>query len=164
MVDTAAKTEHRLARLLSALDEKSRAVVWHLWWHRHAEIAELRQLIDASGDFEILYRLKEVINGEARKLWGKPAVSFEHSKVDPFSGDKVVFHWWFLDEENVPLSRRHRPLVDVFDEKEYVTVIAQLTTPVDPTPAETQFRNGILKVRLRKRTAVPAGREMDYGH
>ena len=145
------KTKEDLAQLLGVLDEKSRAILWHLWWHRHAEISELRELIDALDDFEILQRLKETINEKAQRLWGKPIVGFEQSKIDPLSGDKVLFSWWFLDEENIPISGGDRPLVDVFNEKDGIAVIAQLPTAVDPAQYELWYKNGILKVRLRKR-------------
>lgn len=139
-----------LSQLLDALDEKSRAMLWHLWWHRHAEISELRQLFNAASDFEVLHRLKEVINEKARKLWGKPIVGFQQSKVDPLTGANVLFSWWLLDEENVLMSGGDKPLVDVFNEKDSITVIAQLPTSVDPAHTDIQFRNGILKVKLKK--------------
>jgi HSP20 family molecular chaperone IbpA len=139
-----------LTELLEVLDERSRAILWHLWWHRHAEIAELRDVIDAGDDFEVLFRLKEVINQQAQRLWGRPVASFEKSRIDPLSGDKVLFSWWFLDKENIPVSDGNKPLIDVFNEKNDVTVIAQLTTPVDPARADILLKNGILKVRLRK--------------
>ena len=151
--------EKDLSQLLEVLDEKSRAILWHLWWHRHAEISELRDIIDAPGDFEVLHRLKEVINVKAQRLWGKPIVGFEQSKTDPVSGEKVLFSWW-LDEENIPLSDGDKPLVDVFNEKDSVTVIAQLPTSVDLAQADIQFKNGILKVKLKKKTdAKPRARK-----
>jgi len=152
------KIKGDLAQLLEVLDERSRAILWHLWWHRHAEISELRELIDVPGDFEVLHRLKEVINEKSQKLWGKPIVGFEQSKTDPVTGEKVLFSWWFLDEENVPISGGDRPLVDVFNEKDSVTVIAQLPTSVDPGHTDIQFKNGILKVRLRKKESDEARR------
>ena len=147
----ATKNKEDLTQFLEVLDEKSRAILWHLWWHRHAEISELRDIIDAPGDFEVLHRLKEVINGKAQQLWGKPIVGFEQSKIDPLTGEKVLFSWWFLDEGNIPLSGGHKPLVDVFNERDSVTVIAELPTSVEPAHTDIQFKNGILKVKLKKR-------------
>jgi hypothetical protein len=139
-----------LTQLLEVLDERSRAILWHLWWYRHAEISELRSLIDAASDFEILHRLKEVINRRAQELWGRPVVCFKQSKIDPRSGEKVLFSWWFSDEEDDLVSVPGRPLLDIFNEKDTVTVIAQLPTSVDPARSEIEFRNGILKVTLSK--------------
>ncbi len=147
---TTTKTRRGLAQLLRVLDEKSRAILWHLWWHRHAEIAELRELIAATGDFEVLYRLKEVINEQAQKLWGKPIVNFEESRIDSLSGKMVLFSWWFLDEQNVPLSNGNKPLVDVFNEKDSISIIAQVPTLVDPAQHEVLYKNGILRITVRK--------------
>jgi hypothetical protein len=144
------RTKKGLTQLLQVLDEKSRALLWYLWWHRHAEISELRELIDAT-DFEVLYRLKEVINEQAQKLWGRPIVSFEQSRMDSLNGEMVVFNWWFLDEGNVPVSAGNKPLVDVFNEKDSISIIAQVPTSVDPTQREVSYKNGILKVRLAKK-------------
>jgi HSP20 family molecular chaperone IbpA len=144
------RTKKGLTQLLQVLDEKSRAILWYLWWYRHAEISELRELIDAT-DFEVLYRLKEVINEQAQRLWGRPIVSFEQSRMDSRNGETVLFSWWFLDEENVPVSAGNKPLVDVFNEKDGVSIIAQMPTSVDPTQREVSYKNGILKVRLAKK-------------
>ncbi len=151
------KTNKVLSQLLDALDEKSRAILWYLWWHRHAEISELRELIDATGDFEVLYRLKEVINEQAQRLWGRPIVSFEQSRMDSRIGEIVLFSWWFLDEENVPSSAGNKPLVDVFNEKDSVSIVAQVPTSVDPAQREVLYKNGILKVRLGKRMSNGTG-------
>lgn len=152
------KTKKGLAQLLQVLDEKSRAILWYLWWHRHAEISELRELIDAT-DFEVLYRLKEVINEQAQRLWGRPIVSFEQSRMDSRNGETVLFSWWFLDEENVPISAGNKPLVDIFNEKDGISIIAQVPTSVDPTQREVMYKNGILKVRLEKRKINGTGKE-----
>ena len=152
------KTRKGLAQLLRVLDEKSRAMLWHLWWHRYAEISELRELIAATGDFEVLYRLKEAINEQARKLWGKPVVNFEESRIDSLSGKKVLFSWWFLDEHNVPLSNGNKPLVDVFNERDSISIIAQVPTSVDPAQHEVLYKNGILKIRLGKRKSDGTGK------
>jgi len=153
------KTKKGLAQLPQALDEKSRAILWHLWWHRHAEISELRELIDAASDFEVLYRLKEVINEQSQRLWGRPIVSFEQSRIDSLSGEKVLFSWWFLDEENIPISAGNKPLVDLFNEKDSLSIIARVPTSVDPTHHEFCYKNGILKVRLEKRESYGTGKK-----
>jgi hypothetical protein len=149
-VVTMDKVKKDLAHFLQILDEKSRAILWHLWWQRHAEISELRDLIDASDDFEVLYRLKEVINGKAQDFWGKPIVGFEQSKIDPLTGEKTLFSWWFLDEENALVSVSDKLLVDVLNEKDSVIVIAQLPAPVNLAHTDIQFRNRILRISLEK--------------
>lgn len=148
---TKSKNNGDLGRLLEVLDEKSRAMLWHLWWHRHAEISELRDLIDAGSDFEVLHRLKKVINEQAERLWGKPIVGFEKSRIDPLSGEKVLFSWWFLDEEDASMSDSSKALLDIFNEKDAVMVIARLPYPVELSHPDIQFKNGILKIRLKKK-------------
>jgi hypothetical protein len=158
MAAVSVKTRKELTQLIQILDEKSRAILWHLWWHRHADISELRELIDAASDFEVLYRLKEVINEQALRLWGRPVVSFEQARVDSFSGEKILFNWWFLDEENVPISDGNKPLVDLFNEKDSISIIAQVPTSVDPAQHEVLYKNGILKVGLGKRKSNGTGK------
>jgi hypothetical protein len=159
MAAVSVKTRKELTQLLQVLDEKSRAILWHLWWHRHADISELRELIDAASDFEVLYRLKEVINEQALRLWGRPVVSFEQARIDSLSGEKVLFSWWFLDEENDPISAGNKPLVDLFNEKDSLSIIAQVPTSVDPAQHEVLYKNGILKVRLEKRKSYGTGKK-----
>jgi hypothetical protein len=158
------KTRVDLAQLFEALDERSRAILWHLWWHRHAQLSELGSLIDVASDWEVLSRLKEVINERAQELCGRPVVSFEESKNDPLTGEKVLFSWWLLDGEDAPLTGRDKLLVDVFNEKESVTIVAQLPawdshahTRMDSknsTPEvkikDVKCKNGVLQISLEK--------------
>lgn len=150
VVVTKRKTEGNLTQILPNLDEKSRAILWYLWWHRHAEIAELRNLGDIVDDYDVLYRLKEIINKKSHDLWGKPIVGFEQSKIDALTGEKVLFSWWYLDEENAPLLNAGSALMDMFNEKDNVTIIAQLPVSVNLTAPDIQFKNGILKVIFKK--------------
>jgi HSP20 family molecular chaperone IbpA len=147
----AVKSRKGLDQLLQVLDEKSRAMLWHLWWHRHAGISELRELIDAANDFDVLYRLREVINEQSLRLWGRTVVSFEQSKMDSCSGTTVLFNWWFQDEENFPVSDKNKPLMDIFYEKESISIMAQVPTSIDYSQPEVLYKNGILKIQLGKR-------------
>ena len=150
MTAVTVKTRKELTQLLQVLDEKSRAMLWHLWWQRHADISELRELIDAASDFDVLYRLKEVINEQAQRLWGRPIVSFEQARIDSLNGEKVLFSWWFLGEENISVSDGNNPLVDLFNEKDSISIIAQVPTSVDSAHHEFCYKNGILKISLEK--------------
>lgn len=142
------KSKWDLAQLFEALDERSRAILWHLWRYRHAQISELRRLINAASDCEVLTRLKEVINGKGQELWGKPVVNFEESKNDPLTGEKILFSWWLLDGENVPMTSRDKLLVDVFDEKDTLTIIAQLPGWDGPSPTKMECKNRALEVTV----------------
>jgi hypothetical protein len=139
-----------LVQFLYGLDEKSRAILYFLWWHRHAEIAELRDIGDTADDFEVLYRLKEIINKKSQDLWGIPIVSFEQSKIDSITGEKILFSWWYLDAEDAPILNTGDSLVDMFNEKDHVIIIAQVPASVDITSPEMQVKNGILRIKLKK--------------
>jgi hypothetical protein len=142
--------KQKIAQFVNCLDEKSRVILHYLWWHRHAEISELRKICDDPDDFEILHRLKDVINGKSYSLWGKPIVSFEQSKVDPLTGEKVLFSWWYLEEENLSLSANDNSRVDIFNEKDHIIIIAEIPVSVELTGADMQCKNRILRVKLKK--------------
>jgi len=135
--------------LLDVLDEKSRAIIWWLWWNRHAEISELAELTEAPTDMEILTRLKEVINPVAKRIFGREIVEFADSRIDPVTGEKVLFSWWLVDED-IQIEQSEKPLIDIFDEKGNVTIIAQLPHLVKSEKPEIQYKNGIVKIKLEK--------------
>jgi len=104
-------------------------------------------------DFEVLRRLKEVINRKSQDLWGKPLVCFEQAKIDPVTGEKVLFSWWYTGGEEIPLAGSGGPLVDVFNEKDNVTIIAQLPAEINLTAPEIRVKNGILRIEFKKTNA-----------
>lgn len=143
-------TDNRgLALFLHSLDEKSRAILYFLWWHRHASIAELRNVVDTSDDYEILHRLKEVINRKSLDLGGQPIVGFEQAKIDSLSGEKVLFSWWYLNEDDDPFFNTG-DLLDIFNEKETISIIAKVPVSFDISTPEIRYKNGILKVTFKK--------------
>jgi len=114
----------KLNSLIRAVDEKSRQIITYLLRERHAGIRELADLICASSDMEVLIRIKEVINPKARQVVGEPLITFERSKIDPLTGEKIAFCWWLKKE---PLdSAYHDTLLDIFDEKNVLRVVAFL--------------------------------------
>jgi hypothetical protein len=139
-----------LSQLLHSLDEKSRSILWYLWWYRHADISELRTVCNNTDDYEVLHRLKDVINQKSIEQRGQPIVSFEQSKIDPSTGEKILFSWWYLDEEKAPLQDLGNALVDLFHEKDNITIIAQLPASVSLSAPDIQFKNGILRVKFMK--------------
>lgn len=138
-------SEKALDRVFSAIDEKSRAILWYLWWKRHASISELRDLVGAAHDYDVLYRMTNVINESATNALGEPIVAFETSKIDPATGEHVLFNWWFLGTDRPAL-----PAVDILEEEGSVTIIAQVQDQVDYMHPEVKYNNGVLQVRLRK--------------
>jgi hypothetical protein len=147
-----------LGVLMDTLDEKSREILWHFWWYGHASIDELRDLIESSTDMEVLFRLREVINPTAERILGEPILEFYESRVDPSSGEKILFNWWYgfdttgLEEGGFSWGgRRGGHLVDLFDEERHIVVIAQLPSSVRVVEeADVAYRNGILRIKLEK--------------
>jgi HSP20 family molecular chaperone IbpA len=106
------------------VDEKSRQIITYLLKERHAGIRELTNLICASSDMEVLIRIREIINPKAREVIGEPIITFERSKIDPLTGEKIVFSWWMTEE--LANSAHDDELVDIMDEKNLLRVIASL--------------------------------------
>jgi hypothetical protein len=138
-----------LGEILWFLDEKSRQILWYLWWNRHAEIGELTRLVEAESDMEILSRIKQVINPAAQDVLGKEIVRFENSKIDPVTDERVLFSWWL--EEGLLRGKRREPLVDIFEENNHIAIIAQLPATLGLTKeAQVEYRNGILRIKIER--------------
>ena len=144
-----------LEQFLATLDETSRTILMHLWWNRHASIADLRNILDGASDFDILSRLRDVINNKAVAFQGKPIVGFEQSKIDSVTGEKVMFEWWFLEQdiEGQNFQTSDKPLVDVFNEKDALAIVVSLPSSVDTSHPTIEVKNGVLKLTLKKNLA-----------
>jgi len=114
----------KIISLMKAVDEKSRHIITYLSRERHAGIRELADLIYASSDMEVLIRIREVINPKARDIIGEPIITFERSKIDPLTGEKIVFSWWLKEE--LMDAVYNDGLLDIFDEKNVLKVIVSL--------------------------------------
>lgn len=162
--------------LMGSIDENSRQIVRYLLRNRHAGIRKLADLIHASSDMEMLTRIKEVINPKALEIMGEPLMKFEHSKIDPLTGKKYVFNWWLT--EGLTENEDDEGLLDVFDEKDSLRVIAYLPPQNGDVYVEVRgdflvisakeyykevplfysvekkfektYRNGVLEIRLNK--------------
>ena len=114
----------KMSLLTRTVDEKSKQIITYLLKERHAGIRELTNLICASSDMDVLIRIREIINPKAREVIGEPIITFERSKIDPLTGEKIVFSWWMTEE--LANSAHDDELVDVMDEKNLLRVIASL--------------------------------------
>ncbi len=115
-----------LKKLGEALDPASCEILWYLWENRHARINELGQLVHAPTHMDVLLRIRERINPTAERIIGSPVLSFEKSRVDQQTGEKVLFSWWIAGEVEEKEPGERETLLDVFDEGEYITVFIEL--------------------------------------
>ena len=87
-----------LNKMVTELDADSKEILWFLYEHRHARIDTLAKLIEAPTHMDILLKIREIINPTAEKIIGYPILSFESSKVDRETGEKVLFSWWLAGQ------------------------------------------------------------------
>ena len=120
------KIDHKvIEKMVSQLDSDGRDMLWYLWENRHAKINQLAELIDAPNHMHVLLIIKETINPVGEKVVGCPILSFERSKLDPETGEKVLFSWWLVGHQDrcVPSEER---LLDIFDEGSQIRVIMEV--------------------------------------
>jgi hypothetical protein len=143
-----------LSRFMNVLDIQSRKIIWHLRYHGHVRLAELTGLIGASTDMETLYRLKEIINPTALKLFGRPILEFCKSRIDQKTGKRVLFNWWLRDfaEEGQPVTGEgEKPMVDVFDEEDQIVIISEVSPSLKLSDTvKIEQRHGILSITIDK--------------
>jgi hypothetical protein len=141
--------EKGINELAERLDKKSRNILVFLYRNRYANIQELSDLIEAKNHNEVLSRLKEVINPTSMKILGRPLVKFEKAKIDPLSGEKILFSWWLT--ENIPLIRKEG--IDLFNEGDSLVILADLGSIKLSKPLrilKKSYKNGILEIVLKK--------------
>ena len=108
---------------MSELDADSKEILMCLYENRHARIDTIAKLIEAPTHMDILLKIREIINPTAEKIIGYPILSFESSKVDRETGEKVLFSWWLAGQ---PHKERKEPLLDIFDEDADLIVYLEL--------------------------------------
>ena len=112
-----------LNKIVSELDADSKEILMCLYENRHARIDTIAKLIEAPTHMDILLKIREIINPTAEKIIGYPILSFESSKVDRETGEKVLFSWWLAGQ---PHKEREEPLLDIFDEDADLIVYLEL--------------------------------------
>jgi HSP20 family molecular chaperone IbpA len=167
-----------LDKIVTELDADSKEILMCLYENRHARIDILAKLLESPTHMDILLKIREIINPIAEKIIGYPILSFESSKVDWETGEKVLFSWWLAGQ---PHQEKEEPLLDIFDEDADLIVYLELLgikedklrlsvannkliIDVDknyhkeiPLPAvvnaksfTSRYKNNILEVRLKK--------------
>jgi HSP20 family molecular chaperone IbpA len=133
-------------QLINAVDEKSRQIITYFLREQHAGIRKLADLIHASSDMEVLIRIREIINPKARQIIRIPLITFERSKIDPFTGEKIAFSWW-LNEDLIDNTRNDR-LLDILDEKNALRIIVSL--PLEEKDVKAEVKENFLIISGKK--------------
>lgn len=133
-------------QLINAVDEKSRQIITYFLREQHAGIRKLAALIHASSDMEVLIRIREIINPKARQIIHAPLITFERSKIDPFTGEKIAFSWW-VNEDLIDNTRNDR-LLDILDEKNALRIIVSL--PLEEKDVKVEVKENFLIISGKK--------------
>ena len=114
-----------IKKIAVQLDSEGQDILWFLWENRYARIDRLAKLINAPNHMHVLLNIKETINPIAEKIAGCPILSFERSKIDSETGEKILFSWW-LSGEFEEWENKDERLLDIFDEGSYIQVIMEV--------------------------------------
>lgn len=117
--------EGTVNQVADELDSISQEILWYLWQNGHGTINELAELVSAPTHMDILLRIREVINPAAERIIGNPILSFEKSKIDSETGEKILFSWWLIGREQSG-ERRKEALLDIFDEGDHMDIVMEL--------------------------------------
>ena len=116
--------EETIDKVGRELDPKSQDILIHLWQNKHARIEKLAELIDAPAHMDVLLRIREQINPAAERVIGNSILSFEKSKFDSETGQKILFSWWVIGRRERKKEEK-KVLSDIFDEGNYLNVIME---------------------------------------
>ncbi|MFQ5795143.1 MAG: Hsp20/alpha crystallin family protein [Candidatus Bipolaricaulia bacterium] len=115
--------EQAVDRIVQQLDQDSQEILWYCWRNGHATIDELSEVMKALAHMDLLHKIKKVINPTAERTIGSPILTFERSRVDPVTGEKILFGWWLMGKKCL---EGREPILDIFDEEDHLTVILEL--------------------------------------
>jgi HSP20 family molecular chaperone IbpA len=121
---------------------------WHLWQKGYAELAELRNIAGFENDMNALMHITGVLNPYAQEFFDQPALVFHRLRLNPKTGEKVLFNWW-LGIDALSDCECKEPIVDLFENDKTVTLAAELPGITVCSP-EINYINGILTVQLPK--------------
>jgi hypothetical protein len=117
--------ENSVEKIASQMDSDGRDILWYLWENRHAKITQLCDLIDAQSHMHVLLLIRETINPVSQKVVGCPILSFERSKVDPQTGETILFSWWLVGKRERCTTNEER-ILDIFNEGTHIQVIMEV--------------------------------------
>ena len=135
-------------KIAGGLDHDGQDILWYLWDKHYARIEQLAELIDAPNHMHVLINIRETINPVAEKMIGCPILSFERSKVDPETGESVLFSWWLMGD---PDKRAHNDerMLDIFDEESCIQVVMEVRG-IEESDLRLEIDGDLLSVRSIK--------------
>lgn len=131
---------NKTQKLLDSLSDKDKAILLYIWKNRHANIRKLSRLISAPTDAYTLTRIREAINPLSKNILKKEILEFKESKVDPLTGDKIMFNWW-MTENIYPANKEE--MLDIFNEEECLRIVTEVP---DAKDVELSIDNNILTI------------------
>ena len=118
-------SEESINSVMEGLNPVGRDIVAYLWQNRHATIRDLADLVSAPSHMHVLLEIRGSINPLAESVIGNPLLVFERFKVDPDTGEKILFSWWMVVPE-AARQKEKKALLDVFDEGDHIEVVAEV--------------------------------------
>lgn len=117
--------EDGIKQVLEELDSESQEILSYLWRKGYANIDELASLYEAPNHMDTLFKIREIINPTAERLLGYSLLTFERSKKDDITGKIITYSWWIIGKRSAEEERK-KPIVEIFDEGDYLSIIMEL--------------------------------------
>ena len=135
-------------KIAGGVDHDGQDILWYLWDKRHARIDRLAELIDAPNHMHVLMNIRETINPVAEKMIGCPILSFERSRVDPKTGESVLFSWWLMGDHDKRVHNDER-MLDIFDEESCIQVVMEVRG-IEESDLRLEIDGDLLSIRSIK--------------
>jgi len=117
--------QEAIDKIIRELDAPSQSILLFIWRNRHATIRELAHLYEAPNHMDVLNRIRGIINPIAERVLGCSLLAFERSKKDDETGKIITYSWWITGKIQ-PKEEFEKPIVDMFDEEDYLSVVMEL--------------------------------------
>lgn len=114
-----------IEKISSELEKVDRSILRTISEKQYATIRGLAVLYNAPNHMDVLHRIRNVINPLSEKILGFPLLVFEKSRVEPITGEKILFSWWLIGELDTS-PQQTAPLLDLFDEGDHLLLIIEL--------------------------------------
>ncbi|MEW6275023.1 MAG: hypothetical protein AB1556_07920 [Bacillota bacterium] len=146
-----ARPAQQMQQFLAVLDEKSRAIVWYLWQHEHADLDALSAAAGLFNHMEVLLRIRETINPAAVNFYARPALELIPCRIDQATGKMIYYQWW-LNRDLFLVNPSRNYLIDWLEDGEAITLILETAEQPDPAKVKLIYKNGLLLIKIPRRT------------